>query len=168
MQTGKVALRPFEKTDRKALAKLCNNKKIWDSVRDYLPSPYTLEDADAFIEFCKKSEPTLNFAITYEDELAGTIGIEPQKDVYRLSAELGYWVGEPFWGKGIATEAVKLITTYGNEKLGLIRFFSSVFDFNKASMRVLEKAGFVKEGISKKAVIKNNIICDDHKYALVF
>lgn len=168
MNSDKIALRPFDTTDREALAKLCNNKKIWDHVRDYLPYPYTLSDADSFIAFCQSLTPTQNFAITYEGRFAGTIGIEPQKDVYKLSAELGYWIGEPFWGKGIATQAVNLITTYGNEKLGLIRFFSSVFEFNKASMRVLEKAGFQKEGIAKKAIIKNNIIWDEHKYALVF
>jgi len=167
MQSGEVSLRAFIKEDRQALASLCNNKNIWDNVRDYLPHPYTLKDADAFIEFCTNTDTAKNFAITYKNELAGTVGIEPQKDVYRLSAELGYWIGEPFWGKGIATKAVKLITNYGNKELGIIRFFSSVFDFNKGSMRVLEKAGFELEGIGKKAIIKNDVICDEYKYALV-
>ena len=88
-----------------------------------------------------------------------------QKDVYRESAEIGYWLGAPYWGKGIATKAVALVTHYGFETLRLNRIFTGVFSFNKASMRVLEKNGFTKEGIFKRAVVKNGITYDEHRYA---
>ncbi|MEM1134861.1 MAG: GNAT family protein [Bacteroidota bacterium] len=167
MSNNPITLRPFSEKDKIALAKLCNNKKIWDNVRDYLPHPYSEEDAEFFINLCLKDDPVKNFAITYYRELAGTIGIIPQTDVYRLSAEIGYWLGEPFWGKGIATEAVRQIVAYGKETFGLIRFYAGIFAFNKASMRVLEKAGFQQEGISKKAVIKNGVTCDEYQYGLL-
>jgi RimJ/RimL family protein N-acetyltransferase len=95
------------------------------------------------------------------------IGLHPQKDVYRLSAELGYWIGEPFWGNGIATKAVELILKYGFETLNLNRIYAGVFEHNIASMRVLEKCDFVKEGIAKQAVIKNNKVIDEHKFAII-
>lgn len=167
MQNGDVVLRPFLMSDKHTLAKLCNNKKIWDNLRDYLPYPYSEDDANFFINLCFNEKPIQNFAITYQDELVGTVGIIPQKDVYRLNAEIGYWIGEPFWGKGIATQAVKLMVTYGNKEFGIIRFYAGVFDFNKASMRVLEKAGFSHEGIFKKAIFKNGTLSDEHRYGLV-
>ena len=90
-----------------------------------------------------------------------------QVDVYRKSAEIGYWIGEPYWGKGIATEAAKLITAYGFEQLELLKIFSAVFDFNKASQRVLEKAGYKLEAIIEKAICKNHKLCDEYRYGCI-
>jgi ribosomal-protein-alanine N-acetyltransferase len=90
-----------------------------------------------------------------------------QKDIYRLSAEIGYWLGEPYWGKGIALKAVNLITEYGFNELELVRIYSGVFDFNKASHRVMEKAGFKLEAVFERSVIKNGIICDEYRYAKI-
>lgn len=92
------------------------------------------------------------------------ISIIEQSDIYRHSAELGYWLGEPYWGKGIVTEAVKMISSYGFNELKIERIFAGVFDFNKASINVLQKNGYQLEGISKNGVIKNNIIRDEHRF----
>lgn len=164
---GEIKLRRFRKTDNIRLAELCNNKKIWDNLRDTIPFPYSLNDADFFIKKCKGENPIMNFAIEYKNELAGCIGFVRQEDVYRMSAELGYWIGEPFWNLGIATASVKMMVEYGFESLNLIRIYSKVFDFNKPSQRVLEKAGFRLEGVLKSAVIKNRKVIDEFRYALI-
>ena len=159
-----IKLRDLEITDTEKLTELADNKSIWDNVRDYLPHPYKLSDAEFFINSVKKENPRQNFGIEYEGELCGVIGLIVQNDVYKKSAELGYWIGEYYWGKGIATKAVELITKYGFEKLQIIRIYSSVFENNIASMKVLEKNGFLREGVFKKAVVKNEIIMDEHRY----
>ncbi|MFZ4581864.1 MAG: GNAT family N-acetyltransferase [Paludibacter sp.] len=160
-----ITLRKFTPDDAPALAMLCNNSNIWDNLRDYIPNPYTEADAAGFINHCLTEHPPVTFAITYKGNLAGCIGLVPQTDVYRLSAEIGYWVGEPFWAKGIATRAVQMITRYGFEQLGLLRIYSGVFGFNTASQRVLEKAGYKLECVFEKSIVKNNRIADEYRYA---
>jgi len=157
-----IKLRELSISDKEQLRVLADNRKIWDNVRNYLPHPYKLSDAEFFINSVNKETPKQNFGIEYKGELCGVIGLILQDDVYKKSAELGYWSGEPFWGNGIATKAVELITKYGFEKLDIIRIYSSVFENNIASMKVLEKNEFLKEGIFKKAIIKNDIIMDEH------
>jgi ribosomal-protein-alanine N-acetyltransferase len=151
---GKVRLRPLRYADREILTRLANNIKIWNNLRDMFPHPYTLEDADKFIDSVKLQEPQVTFAIEYAFSFAGVIGLVLQPDVYRKSAEIGYWLGEPFWGKGITTTAVKLATQYAFDTLNLNRLYAGVFEGNEASKRVLEKCGYQLEGISKKAVFK--------------
>jgi len=129
-----------------------------------MPHPYARKDAEFFINLTKKEDPQVTFGIIVGDEFCGVIGLILQGDVYRKSAEMGYWVGEPFWGRGIATEAVKKILAYGFEKLHLERIFASTFEYNGASMRVLEKNGFVKEGIARRSVLKNGQFYDEHKF----
>lgn len=167
LQSDKIILREFHPADNTAIAELCNNKKIWNNLRDFIPHPYKTEDADYFIEFCRSEMPQHTFLIEYNGCVAGSIGLVQQEDIYKHSAELGYWIGEPYWGKGIATKAVKLIVGYGFGELGLTRIFSSVFDHNKASQKVLEKNGFTLECISRKSVIKNNILLDEYKYSIL-
>jgi [ribosomal protein S5]-alanine N-acetyltransferase len=162
-----IKLREFRDSDRQELAELCNNKKVWDNLRDYIPFPYTENDAKEFIDFCKKESPQQTFAIEFNEKFAGCIGLVKQSDIYKLTAEIGYWIGEPFWGKGITTKAVRLITDYGFSKLGLVRIYSGVFDYNKASQRVLEKAGFKLECIFEKSIFKNNQIYDEYRYGLI-
>ena len=162
-----VQLRRLQPEDAPQLAILANNKKIWDHLRDFLPHPYLETDAVEFINSTLREDPHQNFAITYKEELCGVIGIIAQEDVYKKSGEVGYWIGEPYWGKGIATEAVKKITQYGFEQLQLARVFAGIFSFNKASMRVLEKNGFQSEGIFRNAIFKNNQLWDEHRYAKV-
>jgi len=153
--------------DAEEIAILCNNMNIWNNVKDFFPHPYTKKDAVTYIESCIFQNPTTTYAIDYNGKLVGTVGLVLQSDVYRLSAELGYWIGEPYWGLGIATEAVKQIVEIGFNNLGLIRIFSGVFEHNTSSMRVLEKAGFTKECIARKAIIKNGKILDGHRYAIL-
>lgn len=149
------------------MSRLANNKKIWDNVRDAFGHPYSEKNAEEFIERQAQSETEKVFAIDYNGELCGLAGLILQKDIYRKSAEIGYWVGEPFWGLGIATKAVKLITQYAFGELHLIRIFAGAFEYNVGSMRVLEKNGFQKEGIAKKAIFKNGKSWDEHRYALL-
>jgi ribosomal-protein-alanine N-acetyltransferase len=162
-----IRLRELNNQDKQRLALLANNKKIYNNVRDFFPHPYTEKDAEEFIAICKKEDPKSTFAIEYKSELAGVIGLVIQSDIYRKSAEIGYWIGEPFWNKGIASAAVNLLTDYGFQTLGLIRIHTGVFDYNKASQRVLIKCGFTLEGIFKKSIFKNDLICDEYRYARV-
>ena len=160
----KIKIRPLKLSDKTELAKLANNKKIWDNLRDYIPFPYRESDADFFINLTKEENPKQTFGIEYQGKLSGVIGLVIQKDVYKKSAEIGYWIGEPFWGNGIATNAVKLITEYGFDKLDLNRIYTGVFEYNAASMKVLEKNGYKKEGIFKSAIIKNDKVYDEHRF----
>ena len=159
-----IRLRPLRYDDREALARLANNKKIWMKLRDMFPYPYTIDDADKFIDMVKIPDIPHSFAIEYHQEFAGVISLIPQQDVYRKSAEIGYWLGEPFWSKGIATDAVELMIKYGFETLKLERIFAGVFEGNEGSRRVLEKCGFSLEGISRKAVFKNNTLIDELRF----
>lgn len=164
MSNQEIKLRPLEVSDTAQLAKLANNKKVWDNLRDFIPHPYHVNDAKLFINFTKQENPKQSFGIEYEGKLCGVIGLVIQQDVYRKSAEIGYWIGEPYWAKGIATKAVELITAYGFNKLDLNRIYSGVFEYNIASMKVLEKNGFEKEGIFKNAIFKNDKFCDEHRF----
>lgn len=131
-----------------------------------MPHPYHEKDAEVFVnQICAKENPQQTFAIEYKSALVGCIGLKKQSDVYRLSAELGFWIGERFWNKGIATEAIQLACYYAFEYLELIRVYAAVFDFNIASKKALEKAGFTLEAVLEKAVIKNGQICDEYRYA---
>ncbi|MEO5995870.1 MAG: GNAT family protein [Chitinophagaceae bacterium] len=166
LHNGDVLLRPLRDADKTAIAILLNNENVWNNVRDMIPFPYTETDAQIFIDLKKEENPPFTFAIEYNGEFCGIIGLVPQNDVYKLSAEIGYWIGERFWGNGITTKAVHLITTYGLEELSFIRIYAGVFEFNIRSMRVLEKSGFQKDGIFRKAVIKNDKIWDEHRYSI--
>jgi RimJ/RimL family protein N-acetyltransferase len=160
----KIKIRALKISDKAELAKLANNKKVWDNLRDYIPFPYKESDAEFFINLTNEENPKQTFGIEYKGKISGVIGLVIQKDVYKKSAEIGYWIGEPFWGNGIATKAVKLITEYGFDKLNLNRIYTGVFEYNTASMKVLEKNGFEKEGIFKNAILKNDKICDEHRF----
>lgn len=157
-----VIIRPWKKEDCGALAAIANNRNIWLNVRDRFPHPYTLKDAIDWIEHTSRIKPLPNLAITFQGKVAGSIGVTAREDIYRKSIEVGYFIGEPFWGKGIATKAVELIIEYIRRHYDVVRIFAEVFETNKASMRVLEKNGFHLEGIRKKAVIKNNVLMDDY------
>jgi len=165
--SGNIKLRRFELSDIVQLARLCNNKKIWDNLRDFIPYPYTEQDAEDFIAFCNTENPQVTFAIEKNGLLVGTIGLVLQSDIHRLNAEIGYWIGEPFWGQGIATNAVVLITEYAFNVIGLIRIYSGVFDFNIASRRVLEKAGYNLDFIAEKGYIKNGKVGSEYRFSIL-
>ena len=159
-----VQLTEWNDNDIEKLISIASNKNVSDTLRDRFPNPYTTEDAEWWINFQKKFDVQQNFAIKLNGKLVGAIGCDPQQDVNRKSAEIGYWLGEEFWKKGIATEAVKQMTEYIFRNFDVIRIFAPVFEINKASMKVLEKAGYHLEAIHKKAVIKNNVIMDQYLY----
>lgn len=167
LQTENILLRPYTISDARALVLLANNRKISKNLRDGFPYPYILKDAENFINRCLEKETQSIFAIVYNGALAGSIGLHPQEDVYKRTAELGYFVGEEFWNKGIATKSVALIIEFGFESLHLTRIFAGIFEHNKASMKILEKNNFALECIKRKAVFKNNQILDEHYYAIV-
>ena len=150
----KIKIRPLNSSDKTELANLANNEKIGDNLRDNFPYPYNEKDADYFIKLTEKENPKQNFGVLYNGKLCGVIGLIIQKDVYRKSAEIGYWIGEPYWGIGIATKVVELITDYAFNTLDLNRIFAGVFEFNIASMKVLEKNGFKKEGYLKRLFLR--------------
>src|SRR5690606_18367998 len=162
-----VTLRRLTPDDAAALARLANNKKVWDHVRDYFPHPYSEDDARAFIDMVQREAPPLTFAIEHSGELCGVVGLVRQADVYRLNAEIGYWLGEPYWGRGIATRAVRLMTDYGFRELGLVSIYAGIFAYNHASMRVREKCGYRQEGVFQKADYKDGRLRDEHVYAIV-
>ncbi|HUW92802.1 MAG TPA: GNAT family N-acetyltransferase [Bacteroidales bacterium] len=164
---GEVSLRKLDAADNLTIAALANNRKVWDNITDVMPHPYSVRDANAFISMALNSDTEIIFAIEYQGKLAGVIGLHRQKDVFRLTSEIGYWLGEPYWNKGIATNAVKLATHHGITRLGLVRIFANVYDFNKASQRVLEKGGYKFECVARKAIIKNGVILDDFRYSFL-
>lgn len=158
-----VLIRPWQATDAQPLVTLANNKKIWDNVRDYFPHPYTAQDAEQWLALNVGIRPVLNFVIEVDSNFAGSIGMVPKTDIYRNNMEIGYWLGEPFWGKGIATKAITLICEeIAKDYPHINRICAEVFENNKASMRALEKNGFVLECIRKKAAIKNHQLLDDY------
>jgi len=157
-----VTLREWKKSDAGTLAGIADNRKIWDNVRDQLPYPYTKKDAKKWLSLVKKQEKITTFCIEAEGEMAGSIGFTIKEDVYKRTAEVGYFISEKFWGKGIATDAIKLLVEYIQQNFDIVRIYAEVFEYNKASMRVLEKNGFYLECIRKKAALKNDVILDDY------
>ena len=151
-----MELRAFKTSDAEPIATLLNNKKIWDNLRDFIPHPYAVEDALTFIGFCQNEAPQKTFIIEDQGQVVGVIGLIVQQDIYRKSAEIGYWIGEPYWNQGYATKAVKAMVKYGFETLDLVRIYAEVFEPNKASQGVLQKAGFRLDATLEKAIIKNN------------
>ncbi len=158
----KTVLKSWEKVDIPILATYFNNIRIWNNLRDYIPHPYTEDDATKFIEAQEVIDPIQNFSILHEDELCGGIGIILKEDIYRMNVELAYWIAEPFWGKGIATEAVRQMTEYTFEKFAINRIIAEVFEYNPSSMRVLEKNGYYLQSVSRKGVLKNDYLYDNY------
>lgn len=160
-------MRDWQMADAPSIAKYANNRKIWMSLRDAFPHPYKIQDAEAFISRVLEATPTTVFAVATESEAIGSIGVVPGKDVHRHTAEMGYWLAEPFWGKSIMTEAVKCVTAYAIDDLKLDRIYAQPYSTNPASARVLEKAGFTFEGILRSSVIKDGNRLDQHLYSFV-
>lgn len=160
----RFTLRPLAPEDAEALARHADNVRIWDNVRDYFPHPYKRTDADAFIAFASGKKPVQDFAIVIGGEAAGVISYAPGTDVERVSAEVGYWLGEAYWGIGVTSAAVKALAAHIFATTDIQRLFATIFSHNPASMRVLEKAGFRQVGILQKAAVKNGHVIDLHLY----
>jgi len=160
-------LRPWRREDIPALARSANNWNIARNLRDRFPHPYTERDARGFVHASLGSRPPLSFAIVVDGEAAGGIGISPGADVERFSAEIGYWLAEPLWGRGITAEALVLASGYGFRERNLLRLFALPFADNAASIRVLEKAGYVREGVLRASAVKQGGVRDQAVFALI-
>lgn len=167
IELEQATVRSFQDSDAPAIARYADNRKIWRNLRDLFPHPYALEDAQRFIAAVRDKDPETLFAIEADGAAAGAIGIVPGKDVERISAEIGYWLGEPFWGRGIMTAVVRAVTRHAIVNLGLTRIFAAPFDWNPASFRVLEKAGYVCEGHLRRSAIKDGQVIGQRLYAFV-
>lgn len=162
-------MRKWELSDARDLAAVISNKKIQDNLRDGLPYPYTEKDAADYISqmLAADENDVFAFAITSENKVIGSIGVFRQENVHRQTAELGYYIGEDYWGKGIAAEAVKQICRYVFEKSDIVRIYAEPFAYNAASCRVLEKAGFQYEGTLRSNAVKNGKVTDMKMYSLL-
>jgi [ribosomal protein S5]-alanine N-acetyltransferase len=167
LSSGNIRLREFRSSDAGRLVELANNEKIARNLRDGFPNPYTLEHAEAWILKFMDLDPPTFFAIDYQGEYVGNISLVKGTDVYRKSAEVGYFIGEEYWNKGIATVALGLICDYGFKKLDIVRIHTGVYEHNLASQRVLEKCGFIKEGVFKMAVFKKEMFWNEVRYAKI-
>jgi len=161
------SIRSWEAADASTMARHANNHAIWMNLRDRFPHPYTRNHAVSFIRRVQASQPETTFCIEVDGEPAGSIGFMLQQDVERVSAEIGYWLGEPFWGRGVCTEALKAMTGHAIASHGLTRLFALPFASNLASCRVLEKAGYVLEGHLRRSAIKDGQIRDQKLYGFI-
>ena len=158
-------IRPWRLDDAEPLAKYANNRKVWLALRDFFPHPYGVNDAHEFLQRAMTEKPVKNFCIEIDGAAAGGIGFRLGEDVHRHTAEMGYWLGESFWGRGIMSEAVVAFTNFCFDNLSLRRIYAEPFANNPASARVLEKAGFLFEGRLKNKVVKNGELLDSLLYA---
>lgn len=161
-------LESWKKEFAESAAFYANNPKIAKNLRDVFPCPYSLEDAHEYIQFCIDSQDKqLVYAIVVDGKAVGSVGVMPQGDVYRKTAEVGYWLAEPYWGNGIVSDAVKQVCKQAFEKFGLVRIYAGVYADNIGSRKVLEKCGFILEGTRKYNVYKNGVLRDDCMYSLI-
>ncbi len=162
-------LRELQCSDAISIAKYANNNNIANNLRNIFPHPYTVEDARSFINETKNNEEKNQYirAIVVNQEAAGVIGCFIKDDVHCKCCEIGYWLGEEFWGKGIMTEAVKRMSQEVFQSYDVVRIFAEIFSYNAGSIRVLEKAGFQSEGKLRNSIYKNGIISDSFIYALI-
>jgi len=160
-------LRGWKKEDAVSLQKHADNPNVYTFLMDRFPHPYTMEAAEHWVNIMLLLEPNYNFVIEVEGDAVGVIGLEMRDDIYSKSPLIGYWISETLWGRGIMTSAIKLITTFAFENLDIIRIQAGVLGNNPRSMRTLENARFVKEGILKNSMVKNGVVLDEHVYGLV-
>jgi ribosomal-protein-alanine N-acetyltransferase len=162
--TPSCTLRDWVPGDAGSLVRHANNPRIAATMRDLFPSPYSLEDAHRFISMATGLTPNLFLAIEVKGEAVGGIGIHPLDDVKRRSAEIGYWLSEALWGKGIVTDAVSSLVPVAFERYDISRLQAGIFSNNPASMRVLEKCGFIREVVYRNAISKKGALLDEVMY----
>ena len=160
-------VRSWTTSDADSLVTYANNRRIWMNLRDAFPHPYTHHDAREFLRAVRVRQPETTFAIAVDHEAIGSIGYVLHSDVERTSAEIGYWIAEPFWGRGIATDALIAVSRLAIATHGLTRIYALPFAWNAASCRVLEKAGFVLEARLRRSAIKDGQITDQMQYAFI-
>jgi RimJ/RimL family protein N-acetyltransferase len=160
-------VRSWQTSDVESIVAHANNRKIWLNLRDAFPYPYTRHDARDFIRAVRLREPETTFAIAVNGDAVGSIGFVMHGDVERVSAEIGYWLGEALWGRGIVTDALKGVTDYAIATHGLTRIYALPFAWNTPSCRVLEKAGYVMEARLRCSAIKDGQLTDQLQYAFI-
>ncbi len=167
LDLGSCTLRSWRSDDEDSLVRHADDRDVWINLRDRFPHPYTRDDARAWLRLVAESTPETSFAVAVAGEAVGGIGITLQDDVSRRSAEIGYWLSRAYWGRGIATAAVRALTDWAFAHFDLCRLYAGVFEWNPASARVLEKAGYVLEGRLRRSVTKDGRTIDQLLYALV-
>lgn len=167
LRFGSYQIREFQPNDVEALVKYANNYAVSRFLRDGFPFPYTFDDAVKWIDYVKKNNLNFTLAIANDIELIGGIGAIPYVDVHRFSAEVGFWLGEPFWNKEIISGALKTFCNFLFTNYDFNRLTANVFEYNDASKRVLEKNGFILEGTHRKSVFKENRFVDHYSYGLL-
>jgi RimJ/RimL family protein N-acetyltransferase len=167
LDLGDLRVRNWRRDDLDALLRYANNSKIADNLRDQFPYPYTRRDGIEYLSYVRSMDPPMAFAIEFGGEAVGGIGFKLGIDIARLSAEMGYWLGEPLWGRGLTTRAVTAASEWAFDNYKVVRIFATAFSRNVASVRVLEKSGFEREGILRRSAIKKGVILDQILYAKV-
>lgn len=163
---GPCVLRPWQGGDAESLVRHANDPDVAAHMRDRFPHPYTPADAGQWLAFAAAQSPPTNFAIDVGGEAVGGSGLVLGTDIERCSAEVGYWLGRQFWGRGLAAAAVRGLARHGFREFRLTRIFATVFSGHAASARVLEKAGFRREGVLRRAAVKAGVVYDLVMYAV--
>jgi [ribosomal protein S5]-alanine N-acetyltransferase len=167
LDCGCCVVRSWRPGDEEGIVRHGDNRNIWLQLRDRFPHPYTHADAERWLAYALQAQPETNFAIALGDEVVGGIGYQFGIDVERFSAEIGYWLGESLWGRGITTAALRAVTRHAFETHELNRLFALPFARNLPSIRVLEKAGFVREGVLRRSAVKEGVVLEQVLYALI-
>ena len=165
LELAHCTVRPWASTDADSLQRHANNPNVSMHLRDRFPCPYELQHATTFLARVAEQPVATAWAIDVDGEAVGGIGIEMHSDVERVSAEIGYWLTERLWGRGIITEVVKAVTAEAFKRFDITRLYAVAFSDHAASIRVLEKCGYVKEGLMKQSAIKHGKIRDQYLYA---
>jgi [ribosomal protein S5]-alanine N-acetyltransferase len=168
LRSGAVVVREWRSADAEPLAREANDRRVWLGLRDAFPHPYGLADAVAFIDRAARMSPPTFFAIEVDGEVAGGIGYVTHGDVERVGAEVGYWVGHRFWGRGVASTALQLLTRHAFRSDDTLRRLWAVpYASNASSARVLEKAGYRREGTLRQSAIKDGRVLDQWMYSIL-
>ena len=167
LRSPQCVVRTYRLDDAASLARHGNNRRIWENLRDRFPHPFTENHGLDYITRVTEDPDATSFAIDVGGEAVGGISLHPGSDIERISAELGYWIGEEFWGRGIATAAIKLVTGFALANRGLVRVFAVPFATNVGSIRALEKAGYQREGMMRSSALKDGTIRDQYLYAII-
>ena len=165
VELSRCIVRHWHIRDLDSLVHHANNARIAGQLRDRFPHPYRADDGQRFLSYVAAQEPVTTWAIEVDGAAVGAIGIEVQRDIERVSAEIGYWLGEAYWGRGIVSAALAAVTVEGFRAFDILRLFALPFADNAGSIRVLEKAGYVREGHMRQSAIKNGVVRDQLLYA---
>ena len=168
MKKDEIKLRVLTKNDKISLVKYANNKKIANNLRNAFPNPYSEENANYFINSANENNPKkLILAIDFNEELIGCIGAFQQDDIYSKNAEIGYWLAEPFWGKGYISTAIKKFVPMVFENMDIVRIYAEPFENNLGSKKALDKAGFKLEATLKNNIFKNGEVLSSCIYSIL-